>query len=43
MAIAPPPDHGTPPDPAHPRNGFDRFFEISALYFLRGPIESAVL
>ncbi|NES17250.1 MULTISPECIES: NCS2 family permease [Micromonospora] len=30
MAIAPPPDHGTPPDPAHPRNGFDRFFEISA-------------
>ncbi|MGY0005786.1 NCS2 family permease [Micromonospora sp. I033] len=30
MAIAPPPDHGTPPDPAHPRNAFDRFFEISA-------------
>ncbi len=30
MSIAPPPDHGTPPDPAHPRNGFDRFFLISA-------------
>ncbi|MFF0655203.1 NCS2 family permease [Micromonospora tulbaghiae] len=30
MSIAPPPDHGTPPDPAHPRNAFDRFFEISA-------------
>ncbi|WP_431935999.1 NCS2 family permease [Micromonospora sp. RP3T] len=30
MAIAPPADHGTPPDPAHPRNAFDRFFEISA-------------
>ncbi|WFE63620.1 NCS2 family permease [Micromonospora sp. WMMD714] len=29
MAIAPP-DNGIPPDPAHPRNGFDRFFEISA-------------
>jgi AGZA family xanthine/uracil permease-like MFS transporter len=29
MAIAPP-DNGTPPDPAHPRNGFDRFFDISA-------------
>ncbi|GAA2707113.1 NCS2 family permease [Micromonospora olivasterospora] len=29
MAIAPP-DKGTPPDPAHPRNGFDRFFEITA-------------
>ncbi|MGX1612975.1 NCS2 family permease [Micromonospora chalcea] len=29
MSIAPPPDHGTPPDPAHPRNGFDRFFLIS--------------
>ncbi|TDC41632.1 NCS2 family permease [Micromonospora sp. KC213] len=29
MAIAPP-DNGTPPDPAHPRTGFDRFFEISA-------------
>ncbi|MGV9372482.1 NCS2 family permease [Micromonospora tulbaghiae] len=30
MSIAPPPDHGTPPDPAHPRNAFDRFFLISA-------------
>ncbi|WFE38125.1 NCS2 family permease [Micromonospora sp. WMMD998] len=30
MAIDPPADHGTPPDPAHPRNAFDRFFEISA-------------
>ncbi|MFC0004986.1 NCS2 family permease [Micromonospora siamensis] len=30
MAIAPPPDHGTVPDPAHPRSGFDRFFEVSA-------------
>ncbi|MET7467318.1 NCS2 family permease [Micromonospora sp. NPDC005686] len=30
MSIAPPPDHATPPDPAHPRNAFDRFFEISA-------------
>ncbi|MEU7981821.1 NCS2 family permease [Micromonospora sp. NPDC049081] len=29
MAIAPP-DNGIPSDPAHPRNGFDRFFEISA-------------
>ncbi|MFG1953137.1 NCS2 family permease [Micromonospora sp. NPDC048830] len=29
MAIAPP-GKGTPPDPAHPRNGFDRFFEITA-------------
>ncbi|MEO3776630.1 NCS2 family permease [Micromonospora sp. B11E3] len=29
MAIAPP-DKGAPPDPAHPRNGFDRFFEITA-------------
>lgn len=29
MAIAPPPDHAPPPDPTHPRNGFDRFFEIS--------------
>ncbi|GAB3169358.1 AGZA family xanthine/uracil permease-like MFS transporter [Micromonospora palomenae] len=29
MAIAPP-DNGTPPDPAQPRTGFDRFFEISA-------------
>ncbi|KAB1904618.1 NCS2 family permease [Micromonospora tulbaghiae] len=29
MSIAPPPDHGTPPDPAHPRNAFDRFFLIS--------------
>ncbi|TDB80353.1 NCS2 family permease [Micromonospora sp. KC721] len=29
MAIAPP-DNGTPPDPARPRTGFDRFFEISA-------------
>ncbi|MET9302256.1 NCS2 family permease [Micromonospora aurantiaca (nom. illeg.)] len=30
MSIAPPPDHGTPPDPAHPRNAFDRYFLISA-------------
>ncbi|MBC9001369.1 NCS2 family permease [Micromonospora aurantiaca (nom. illeg.)] len=30
MSIAPPPDHGTPPDPAHPRNTFDRYFLISA-------------
>ncbi|MEH0829807.1 MULTISPECIES: NCS2 family permease [unclassified Micromonospora] len=30
MSIAPPPDDGTPPDPAHPRNAFDRFFLISA-------------
>ncbi|QLQ39002.1 NCS2 family permease [Micromonospora robiginosa] len=30
MSIAPPADHGTPPDPAHPRNAFDRYFEISA-------------
>ncbi|MGC1214936.1 MAG: NCS2 family permease [Micromonospora sp.] len=29
MAIAPP-DNGTPPDPAHARTPFDRFFEISA-------------
>ncbi|MEV4844318.1 NCS2 family permease [Micromonospora matsumotoense] len=29
MAIAPP-DNGIPSDPTHPRNGFDRFFEISA-------------
>ncbi|MGC5661027.1 NCS2 family permease [Micromonospora sp. WMMD723] len=29
MAIAPP-DNGIPSDPARPRNGFDRFFEISA-------------
>ncbi|WP_174537279.1 NCS2 family permease [Micromonospora chalcea] len=29
MSIAPPQDHGTPPDPAHPRNAFDRFFLIS--------------
>ncbi|TDC79169.1 NCS2 family permease [Micromonospora sp. KC606] len=29
MAIAPP-DNGTPPDPARPRTGFDRFFEVSA-------------
>ncbi|RZU72933.1 AGZA family xanthine/uracil permease-like MFS transporter [Micromonospora kangleipakensis] len=29
MAIAPP-DGGTPPDPTHPRNAVDRFFEISA-------------
>ncbi|MBM0228857.1 MULTISPECIES: NCS2 family permease [Micromonospora] len=29
MAIAPP-DGGTPPDPTHPRNPVDRFFEISA-------------
>ncbi|MFJ6198771.1 NCS2 family permease [Micromonospora sp. NPDC092111] len=29
MAIAPP-DNGTPPDPARPRTGFDRYFEISA-------------
>ncbi|MBQ1042120.1 MULTISPECIES: NCS2 family permease [unclassified Micromonospora] len=30
MSIAPPQDHGTPPDPAHPRNAFDRYFLISA-------------
>ncbi|MGW1056842.1 NCS2 family permease [Micromonospora rubida] len=29
MAIAPP-HEDTAPDPAHPRNGFDRFFEITA-------------
>ncbi|MEV0939474.1 NCS2 family permease [Micromonospora wenchangensis] len=29
MAIAPP-DNGIPSDPAQPRNGFDRFFEVSA-------------
>ncbi|MEU2612885.1 NCS2 family permease [Micromonospora sp. NPDC007271] len=29
MAIAPP-DNGTPRDPAHPRNGVDRYFAISA-------------
>ncbi|WP_433350751.1 NCS2 family permease [Micromonospora sp. CA-111912] len=29
MAIAPP-HEGNAPDPAHPRNGFDRFFEITA-------------
>ncbi|MER7416600.1 NCS2 family permease [Micromonospora peucetia] len=29
MAVAPP-ENGTPPDPAHPRSGFDRYFEISA-------------
>ncbi|WP_431922712.1 NCS2 family permease [Micromonospora wenchangensis] len=29
MAIAPP-DNGIPSDPARPRNGFDRFFEVSA-------------
>jgi adenine/guanine/hypoxanthine permease len=29
MAVAPP-DNGTPPDSSRPRNGFDRYFEISA-------------
>ncbi|GGM11554.1 NCS2 family permease [Micromonospora yangpuensis] len=29
MAVAPP-ENGTPPEPARPRNGFDRYFEISA-------------
>ncbi|TBL38964.1 NCS2 family permease [Verrucosispora sp. SN26_14.1] len=29
MAVAPP-DEGTPLDPGRPRNGFDRYFEISA-------------
>ncbi|NLU79793.1 NCS2 family permease [Micromonospora sp. HNM0581] len=29
MAVAPP-DNGTPPDNREPRNGFDRYFEISA-------------
>ncbi|TDC29678.1 NCS2 family permease [Micromonospora sp. 15K316] len=29
MAV-PPPNNGTPPDPDSPRNGFDRYFEISA-------------
>ncbi|MER7167717.1 NCS2 family permease [Micromonospora sp. NPDC000207] len=29
MAVAPP-ENGTPPEPARPRSGFDRYFEVSA-------------
>ncbi|MEV6814362.1 NCS2 family permease [Micromonospora sp. NPDC051296] len=29
MAVAPP-DNGTPPDSGRPRNGFDRYFEVTA-------------